>query len=133
MVNGARGGDSEGGFWDFSRAFEAEHSCSLLCLISLQNTRSPLYPHKTTELIAMIGPFEGEERAGERGCDWIAAERGLRGGGQLLGEKGWLTGQNSACVSPVFPLHPSEGLRHRKGLQSHVSWLDSRFYHSPAV
>ena len=36
-VNGARDGDSEGGFWDFSRAFEAEHSCSLLCLISLEN------------------------------------------------------------------------------------------------
>lgn len=36
-VNGALAGDSEGGFWDFSRAFEAEHSCSLLCLISLEN------------------------------------------------------------------------------------------------
>lgn len=36
-INGALAGDSEGGFWDFSRAFEAEHSGSLLCLISLEN------------------------------------------------------------------------------------------------
>ena len=33
-VNGALAGNSKGGFWDFSRAFEAEHSCSLLCVIN---------------------------------------------------------------------------------------------------
>lgn len=49
--NGASGGNSEGGFWAISRAFEAEYSCSLLRLISLQKTESPLYSHKTTELI----------------------------------------------------------------------------------
>lgn len=51
-VNEALDGHPEGGFWDFSRAFEAEHSCSLLCLISLQNTGFPLQPHETTELIS---------------------------------------------------------------------------------
>lgn len=30
----ACGCESEGGFWDFSRAFEAEHSCSLLSHLS---------------------------------------------------------------------------------------------------
>lgn len=49
--NGACGGSSEGGFWAISRAFEAERSCSLSCLISLQKTESPLYSHKTAELI----------------------------------------------------------------------------------
>lgn len=51
-INGAHGGDSEGDFWDFSRAFEVKHSCALLYLISLQNTESPLYLHLTTELIS---------------------------------------------------------------------------------
>lgn len=88
-VHGACGGDSEGGFWDLSRAFEAEHSCSSLRLISHQNAGPPLYPHNGADQPAMIGAICGGrkqalERNGARRGDVIVQEtavgRGLRGG-----------------------------------------------------
>lgn len=49
-VHGACGGDSEGGFWDLSRAFEAEHSCSSLCQLHIRT--QGLLCFLTTELIS---------------------------------------------------------------------------------
>lgn len=66
-VNGARGGDSEGGFWDFSRALEAEHSHSLLCLISLEDTDPLCTLARWLSRSALIGVFCGEREGKGRG------------------------------------------------------------------